>query len=403
MRGRNILLLLLMISLVTLTGCWSRKELNELAVVMAMGIDLDPEGYAVTVQVLNSGETGSPLLSGSGGSLPVISYKATGKTVPDALQRMLSTTPRILYLSHVRVLVFGEDLARAGISDALDYLNRNHQLRTDFYMLVAKNSEASKILDVITPFEHIPANSLFSSILVSHKNWAATGKVTLQEFVVELERGGSNPVMSGVQLKGVPSQSESAKNVQSITPKALIQHAGIAVFKKDKLVGWLGESSSKTLNYVLNKVDSTVGNVSCPEGGTAGFTITRADSSIDVNLNGENEPEFTVNLNLEANLTSVESKIDLRKPASIEILRSLIKSKTDLGMTNNIKKVQEKYGSDIYGFGEELHRKYPKLWKGYRKHWDETFQTVKVSVNSSVAIQQIGSVIQSQRKEVELK
>ena len=46
------------------------------------------------------------------GSLPVVTYKSVGKTIPDALQRMLSMAPRMPYLSHVRVLVFGEDLAR---------------------------------------------------------------------------------------------------------------------------------------------------------------------------------------------------------------------------------------------------------------------------------------------------
>lgn len=49
-------------------------------------------------------------------------------------------------------------------------------LRTDFFLLVAKESKASKILEIITPFEHIPANSLYSSILVSHKNGQPPGK-----------------------------------------------------------------------------------------------------------------------------------------------------------------------------------------------------------------------------------
>ena len=36
-----------------------QKELNELAVVMALGIDTHENGYAVSAQVLNSSETGS--------------------------------------------------------------------------------------------------------------------------------------------------------------------------------------------------------------------------------------------------------------------------------------------------------------------------------------------------------
>lgn len=402
MRGRRALTILLILSLMSLTGCWSRKELNDLALVMALGIDLVPEGYAVTAQVLNPSEAGNQK-GASSGSLPVVTYKSVGRTVPDALQRMLSMTPRMLYLSHIRVLVLGEALARSGVSNALDFISRDHQLRTDFFLLVAKNSSASKILEIVTPFEHIPANSLYSSILVSHKKWAATGKVTLQQFITELERGGSNPIMSGVQLYGDTDNGESAKNVQSISPKTLIQHAGIAVFKKDKLVGWLGEPLSKSVNYTLNDVDSTVGNVPGPDGGTAGFIVYRADTSMDIKLNDQGQPEFTVRLNIEANLTTVEGTLDLNKPSSIEDIEKNLEKRFNDRMASDIREIQQKYNSDIFGFGEALHRKYPKVWKDYRDHWADTFKTVKINVQSKVAIRRIGSVIQPLKRELEEK
>ncbi|MNC29755.1 Spore germination protein B3 precursor [compost metagenome] len=238
---------------------------------------------------------------------------------------------------------------------------------------------------------------------MSHKNWAATGKITLQQFIVELERGGSNPIMSGVELKGDPSDGGSVKNVQTIMPKSLIQHAGIAVFKNDRLVGWLGEDSSKTINYALNEVDSTVGNITLAEGGTAAFTVIQAVSGIDINLNSEGEPEFILKLKVKANLTAVQSTLDLSKPSSIDMIQNKIEDQFNTLMTGNIKEVQKQYGSDIFGFGEALHRKHPKLWKKYRSAWDDRFKTAKVSVRSNVAILQVGSIIQPQRREVEKK
>ncbi|MEK5030412.1 Ger(x)C family spore germination protein [Paenibacillus sp. FSL R7-0302] len=399
---RKFLCILLIISLTLLTGCWSRKELNDLALVMALGIDLDPGGYAVTVQVMNPGEAGNQK-GGRSGGMPVVTYQTIGRTVPDALQRMLSMTPRMLYLAHIRVLVIGEALARRGVSDVLDFISRNHELRTDFFLLVAKESKASKILEIITPFEHIPANSLYSSILVSHKKWAATGKVTLQQFITELERGGSNPVMSGVQLNGGGQNGGSVNNVDTIRPKTMIEHAGIAVFKKDRLVGWLDEPGSKTVNYVLDEVDSTVSNVSIPGGGLAGFIITRSDSKLDVRLDTQGKPEFTVKLNIEANLTTIQGKLNLNNPASIEDIQRNLEQTYDLSLMQNIRKVQQKYGADIFGFGEALHRKYPRLWRTYREHWEDSFRTVKVNVRSKIVIQRIGSVIQPLNQEMEEK
>lgn len=393
---------LLLVGLAVLPGCWSKKELNELAVVMALGIDLDREGYAVSAQVMNSSEVGSQQRS-SMGSSPAITYKTVGKTVPDALQRMLEVTPRMLYLSHVRVLVFGEEMARKGVSDALDFISRNRQLRTDFYLLVAKGMKAEDILQVVTPFEHIPANSLYSSILVSNKKSAAMGKVTLRQFITEMDRSGSNPILSGVEIQGPRQTGRELDNMKRIKPNTILKHAGLAVFVKDRLVGWLEESGSKSVNYVLNKVEMTVGNVPCPEGGVVGVEIADSKSAIDVKLAPDGRPEFGIRLKLEANINAMQCNLDLSKPSNLEEIEDKLARTLTTNVEHNIQEVQRKYGADIFGLGEALHREYPKVWNKYRGHWEDSFRTMKVRVHSEVKIRRIGSIIQPERREMELR
>ncbi|ACT01721.1 Ger(x)C family spore germination protein [Paenibacillus sp. JDR-2] len=400
---RRWALSLIIISLMLLPGCWSRKELNELAVVMALGVDLHEKGFTVSAQVLNSGSLGKQK-ENSFGSLPVVTYKATGATIPDALQRMLSSAPRLMYLSHIRVLVLGEGLARKGISDVLDFVARDHQLRDDFYMLVAKGSKADEVLEIMTPFEHVPASSLYSSIMVANKNWAATGKVTIKTFVTELERGGSNPILSGVEVHGNVDTGSSLKNIQATTPKTMLHHAGIAVFQKDKLVGWLDESASKAVNYMLNGVNTTIGNIPCPgDDGSVGFIIYGAKRTYGVKLNEEGRPEFSVKLKIEANVNAVQCTIDLSKAANMEEIGHILEDKFNSNISRHIKKVQQEYGSDIFGFGEELHRKYPKAWKKYRENWDEVFRTSPVSVKTEVQMRRVGSIVQSLERQMEEK
>ena len=45
-------------------------------------------------------------------------------------------------MSHLRIVVFGEELAREGIAKAIDFLLRDHEIRADFYMLVAREERA---------------------------------------------------------------------------------------------------------------------------------------------------------------------------------------------------------------------------------------------------------------------
>lgn len=399
--GRISFIILMAVLLALLPGCWSKKELNELAIVMAMGIDYDNEksNYEVSIQVMKSSEIGKSEGLASGGS-SVITYKTVGKTIPEALQRMLSVAPRVPYLSHVRVIIFGESLARSGISDTLDFFSRNQQLRTDFFMLVSKGGKASEILDVVTSFENIPANSLYSSILSSEKKWAVTGKVTHQQFITQMERQGSNPVLPGVQVVGNKEIGESAANKKRVVPFALLKHVGLAVFKRDKLVGWLGEPLSKSTNYALNQVHTTSGYIDGPEGGVVGFEVKRTKSVIKVKLGDNNIPEFTIKMKMETDLNSVQSTVNLEKAETVEWINRKIEQKLNEYMTRDLVMIQQKYGTDVFGFGEALHRKYPKLWKQERDHWDELFKQCKITVSSKVAVRRIGSIIQPVKREM---
>ena len=47
---------LLCILTILLSGCWSKRELNELAIVVALGIDKIDEDYEITVQIVDPGE-----------------------------------------------------------------------------------------------------------------------------------------------------------------------------------------------------------------------------------------------------------------------------------------------------------------------------------------------------------
>lgn len=54
---RTGLLLCICISIVVfVTGCWNRRELNELAIAVGMGIDKSGDQYEVSVQVVEPSE-----------------------------------------------------------------------------------------------------------------------------------------------------------------------------------------------------------------------------------------------------------------------------------------------------------------------------------------------------------
>ena len=68
MNRKWLFLFLMVISTTLISGCWNKRELNELAIVSALAIDKNEEGnYVGTFQVINPGYIAGGLQGGRGG------------------------------------------------------------------------------------------------------------------------------------------------------------------------------------------------------------------------------------------------------------------------------------------------------------------------------------------------
>src|SRR5699024_7954334 len=104
----------LLILTLLLSGCWDRRELNELGITMALGIDKIENEYVVSAQVVVPSEVS---MKASTGRSAVTLYKASGDTIYEAFRRMTKNSPRKIYPGHLQILVLSEDLAKEGIAE----------------------------------------------------------------------------------------------------------------------------------------------------------------------------------------------------------------------------------------------------------------------------------------------
>ena len=112
-----------------ITGCWDKREINDLAIATAISIDKKDDEYHVSAQVVLPTELS---MKGGMGSSPVTLYEASGKSVNEAIRKLTQVSPRIIYLGHLRVVVISEELAKEGIATTVDFLSRGWELRSDF-------------------------------------------------------------------------------------------------------------------------------------------------------------------------------------------------------------------------------------------------------------------------------
>ena len=380
---------LLFIMMIPLTGCWNRMELNELAIAVGLAIDKVKENeYMVSVQVVDPSEVAPK--QGSTGRSPVTRYRAKADTIFEALRKITTVSPRQIYLAHLRILVIGESVAKEGVAKSLEMLSRDHEVRSDFYIVLARNIKAEQILKYLSPIEKIPSQKMSKSLEVSQSIWAPTRTVQMDQLIADMTSDGKSGVLTGVKYTGNKKVGQSMANVEKSWPEAQLQYTGIAVLKKDKLVGWLNEEESKGLNYVLGDVKNTVGSIKCPKGGSAVIEIFHAKPNVKVTFqNGK--PAIHIHNFIEENVGEVRCDIDLSTTEGIKALEKSSEQTNETIIKDSVKRAKQ-LRADIFGFGEAIHRASPKAWKSLKKDWYEKgLVELPVTVHTTVKIRRTGT------------
>ncbi|WP_234399658.1 Ger(x)C family spore germination protein [Paenibacillus popilliae] len=381
----RIVAIWLMVAL-ALAGCWDRREVNDLVIAVAMGVDRSEEGYTVSVQVVDPAEIASK--KGSGRASVTV-YKEQGKTVFEAVRRMTTTSARKIYFSHLRMFLISEEVAGKGIGHAIEFISRDHEFRTDFYIAIARGSRAEEILKAYPAIEKIPAEKMFSSLEMSSKSWAATGTVKLDELISDMMTAGKTPAITGIRYLGDIKEGETKKNVEATETPAKLKYEGMAVFRKDRLAGWLNEEESKGYNYIKGSVRSTVGVISCPdEAGQLTIESIRTNSRIHVNR-GSRTPKIDIHIKATANIGETQCKDNLADTTVIQELEKITNRKLALILEKTLKKAHD-MKLDFIGLGAAIHRSAPGAWARLKSNWPERMDSVPVHFHVDVKLRTSG-------------
>lgn len=371
-----------------LTGCWNRRELNELAVTVAMGLDKKGNYILLSQQIVNPGAIASKGGTSPSGA-PVTLFQEMGSGVMEAGRKMTTESTRKVYTGQLQMLIISEELARDGLGDILDHISRDHQYRRDFFVVIARGTRAENILKIFTPIERIPASKMNRSLDNSAGAWGATTAVRMDQFMSDIIGKGKEAVLPGIKVVGKQALGETQENVEQIDPGADLQFNGLAVFKKDRLIGWLNEEESKGYNYTQGEIESTTVVFPCPQG-KKNITVEVLRTEEDTQFKKVNgKPEMDVKISLEGNVADAQCAIDLSKPETIDHLEKLTERNIKQSISAALKAAQKKYKVDIFGFGGVINRNDPKYWEQVRKQWNQKFPDLQVNVEVKADIRRV--------------
>ncbi|WHY00562.1 Ger(x)C family spore germination protein [Neobacillus sp. DY30] len=375
------LLLIWGITLIFLSGCWNRVEINDIAIVTAIGLDLvEEDQLRLTLQVAIPSKLVTGGTGGSGGKSTLM-ISETGATVSEAYRNIQGKLPRRIFFSQSRVLLIGEDLAKKGIFHVVDFHTRYSEPRINSFIMFTKG-KASKIINSMPNFENISAEETRELAKMS-----VGIKVYVRDFMNMLLTDGLEPFASQFTLEPLEVYSNKPGETQAIN--------GIAVFKGDKLAGWLDGRETRGLLWLRNEVKEGVISIKIPRekgGGTISMEIVRTETKIVPILKG-GKVTLDVDVVTELNVIENDSKLQLFETKSIEEIQKYAEEKIRKKVELTVDKAQKGFGSDILGFGQSIYKKYPKVWNTqYKEIWEKEFPQTKVTIHSKALVRRIGLV-----------
>ena len=376
-------LLLFVVLLLLLPGCWDSHELNKFAIVAALGFDIDPRTGENTIttqsivpsQIKNAaGGSGGGEQKGVGVPSAIQLDHSTGLTPYDCLSRYMQHASRIPFYPHTQIYVFGKESAMQGIYPVIDSIARNVQSRPNVLVAIA-DKKASDVLGVQDGMENIQASGVANSIKLSAE-FSKYPAVTFLEFC--------NRLMSKVTAPIAPVLSVYEETGQDGKKMKKSRIIGIAVFKGDRMIGELNEKESRGLLWVIGKVKH--GYVMLPD---ASIEIAEAKAKIIPKLE-EGKIQIRIEIEEKSNLAQYKGQQDLTP----SILKEL-----EMRQSEEIKKdimaaVDKSFSlrADVFGFGEAVHRSYKKEWKALEPDWNDLYPNIEVVVKVKTHLNEVGDI-----------
>jgi len=378
-----------------ITGCWNRREIDELGIVVAAAVDKLPQtegkpkrkkrgndsqnithGLELTYQFVIPKRLGSTS-DGQGSSKAYYNLSSrAGKTINQSIRDQSTEISRRPFVDHLKVIIISDEVAKShDLEKLMDYYFRDNDIRRTVRVLVSHNN-AREILDKPSILEDLPAFKLFSLTDNEERSTKIASKMTLGKMSEKMS-GDSSFLIQRVM----------------ITNNQKIKLSGSAVIKgkSKKLIGWLNEQETDGVNWMMENVKHGIaeGVVEKKQAAVA-YEIRKVKSTIKSRVKG-GQIAFTVDVESEGRLGENWGKPeDAFTDKYIEKLEKAIEQSITNSIQKAMKKLQSELKSDVVGFGTHVKIDHPKIWKKVKDDWEEHFSRIPVDVNAHVTIVDYG-------------
>ncbi|MGE5328402.1 MAG: Ger(x)C family spore germination protein [Deltaproteobacteria bacterium] len=420
---KTAVFLILVTFCICLSGCYDAKEVDDLAYVIALGLDKGKtNSLRITFQIavpknLGSGGSDSQQSSGQGGgnnSYDLITIEAPA--INPSFDMLNAFISRDLILSHTKAVVISEELAKEGILPYVREMIRNREFRRKLNFLVSRTSAEEYLKSVkpkleINPAKYYDLNDASgnytgtipsSTLLKMYERMLCTGRQPAA-ILASVNRYGTDKPFDTKQStfknknRDIPFEGDFFAGDIPKNSELGAEIMGTAVFDGSRLVGELdGET---TYYYLLGSSEyiRAVWTFKDPlhKNEEVAITISK-NRKTNVKVKIVNQiPIINVSLNLEGDILAIHSGQDYENPQRIKILESYITEYIKNRFTQTFNILAKKYKSDIFGFGRNARLLFTTLKDWEEFNWKRKFSDARLNLKINFHIRRAGLILKS--------
>ncbi|MCX7923320.1 MAG: Ger(x)C family spore germination protein [Clostridia bacterium] len=417
---RKLICIFLIVSILCglLSGCYDRREVDELAYVLAIGLDKGKTNkLKITLQIA------VPMAIGGGGEGGGDAEKAsTIVTLESAsmyagLDLANNFVSKQLNLSHAKVLVVSKELAQeGGIEGFMMALPRGREIRPNMFIAVSRQS-AEEYIRAVKPVLEVNPAKFYELNFRAYRYTGFTANTDLHDFYLKMKSLYSQPVaiLAGVgrfdegqefDVKGstfdeknrsIPLEGDFVAGEITKSGGVKAEIMGLAVFDGAKMVGELdGEA---TMYYLMIQGDFNNSYMTMHD-------PLQKDKLVILNIKRSRNPKrdvkmingkpvIDVKIRLEADIQVLQSGINYEMPQNLVILEKAYEDFIKEGMKRLLYLTSQEYNTDIFGFGERVKQQFI-TWGEWEKYgWLKKYKDSTFNVDVDLKIRRPGLTIRS--------
>lgn len=366
-------IVLVLTSLLLMTGCWDERELKNVKLVLTMGYDVSENGDLIETVSIPTIERSS---EGPGTeTIQVLTTEAD--SVSDAENEIDQSISQTFDDSKLKVLVVGKELAKGNVYQVLDEFYRDPKSNLNA-MLALADGTAEDVIS-INNRNDIRVSKYISGLLEATREATLSPGENIQLICAELFEPGLDFALP--MIKPIPE-------------KQLLKFSGLALFHEKSFTEVVIKPHRATLFNLLNgkkgKVARFTREFTDTEDkmmGRVSFDVMRSQRDLKLKMkNGE----LVALLDLKLKVRIVEYPDNhLNDNKKVEKINDHL-SDTLTKNAEEIIELMQEANSDIYGIGRKAKAYHTDFYKNVE--WKEYYPSMTIKPNVTVEILQYGVI-----------